>query len=326
MERVDLTALEARADRYDALVAATPAVDRFCTSTDWILPAFRAFSASAKPLVLFGEHGAFAGMIVDSPLGRTVAPMEFAWGLAAPCGTPTPWPFAHELASALRIAAPEWDALFLSGIQRGGLLFTSLVQDLGRGFRLGLGRSTIRCVASLDGGYDGFLSRRDAAFRKNLRRLERRAEGRITFERVSDGDPLALYARILRIEDRSWKGTSGNGINDGPMREFYRDMVPRLAARGALRITFARADDRDIGFVLGGLFAGEYRGLQFSFDDEWRPFSIGNLMQAETLRGLCAEGISRYDLGTDMAYKHEWAEQLKETVALVVMKSGARVG
>lgn len=322
MERVDLPVFEARAARYDALVASTPAVDRFCSSTDWVLPAYRAFSEGTPLMLLFGEHGAFSGMIVDSPLGRTLAPLEFAWGLASGCASPTPWPFAHELASDLRGRAAEWDALFLSGLQRGGLLFTSLVQDLGRGFRLGLGRSTVRCAASLDGGYDGFLSRRDAAFRKNLRRIERRAVGVITFEHADDADPLAVYARVLRIEDRSWKGTSGNGINEGPMREFYRHMVPRLAARDALRLTFARAEDRDIGFVLGGVFAGEYRGLQFSFDDAWRGWSVGNLMQAVTVRRLCEEPISRYDLGTDMPYKHEWAEQLRETVALVVMKAG----
>jgi hypothetical protein len=77
----------------------------------------------------------------------------------------------------------------------------------------------------------------------------------------------ALYARQA-VEARSWKAREGVGISAGPMRAFYQLMLPRLCARGQQRTLFARLGELDIGYVLGAVFEGEYRGLQFSYDAE----------------------------------------------------------
>ena len=63
----------------------------------------------------------------------------------------------------------------------------------------------------------------------------------------------------------------------------------------------------------------EYRGLQFSYDDEWSALSLGSLCQYHQIAGLCREGVARYDLGTDMEYKRRWAEEQFETTLLVVV-------
>src|SRR4029078_10297137 len=129
---------------------------------------------------------------------------------------------------------------------------------------------------------DGFLSRRSREVRKSLRKSMRAADrAGVTFEsvRAPAGGAPALYARIHDVEAASWKAREGVGISSGPMRAFYEHMLPRLCARGRHRLLLARAADRDIGYILGAVFEGEYRGLQFSYDDERAALGIGGLLQ-----------------------------------------------
>ncbi len=306
---------------YDDAVSSATLPDRFCTGSPWVISAHEAFTEGASTRVHQFDEGFVPLAERVTALGATWMPLEASWGLAAPLVGPDLDALAARLAELVQQGPRTWDALFLSGLVRGGPDFSALVRRLGRRFRLGLGTPTVRCVASIEGGMEGFLARRTPAFRKNLRRLQRAVEGRLSVEFLSptsEGEALAAYDEIQRIEVKSWKAREGHGIAEGPMRTFYARMVPRLARRGELRVTFARIDGEPAGYVLGGLRGTEYRGLQISFDDTHRVLSLGHLMQAATVRRLTEEGVMRYDLGTDMAYKRVWAELEVETLPLVV--------
>jgi CelD/BcsL family acetyltransferase involved in cellulose biosynthesis len=93
-------------------------------------------------------------------------------------------------------------------------------------------------------------------------------------------------------------------------------MLPRLAARGALRLMFARHEGRDVAYILGAVAGDTYRGLQFSFDDAYRDDSLGNLAQYHQIAALCDEGVTRYDLGSGFPYKRRWAESGMVTMTL----------
>ena len=82
----------------------------------------------------------------------------------------------------------------------------------------------------------------------------------------------------------------------------------------------ARRADEDVGFVLGGVFAGTYRGLQFSHDVELRHLSLGNVLQRQQIERLCAEGVRGYDLGSTMEYKQRWSDGPFVTRLLVVLR------
>ena len=185
------------------------------------------------------------------------------------------------------------------------------------------GQPTVRHVASLDGGVDGFLARRSRELRKSLRKSLRAADDAgLTFEsvRATRGEARALYERIQAVETRSWKSQEGVGISAGPMRAFYAAMLPRLCALGQQRTIFARQHGRDVGYILGAVMGGEYRGLQFSYDDELSRLGIGGLLQYHQVVELCDEGVARYDLGTEMDYKRRWAEDIMETEMLVLVR------
>ena len=321
VEPIDIAAV---ADDFDREVAATPEIDRFCSSSAWILAAADALMPPRAPFTFHGTSGYFAAMRGVHPAGFPyIEPVELAWGLAAPLIGRDAVALAADVAAVLA-ARRDWQLAILAGMTADGPQRRALERVLPPRWERRRGTPTVRHVASLEGGVDGFLSRRSRELRKSLRRSIRGAEqSGMTFESfraASADDAEALYARIQRIEAASWKARDGVGISTGPMRAFYGLMLPPLCARGQQRTVFARLDDRDVGYILGAVFAGEYRGLQFSYDDEHADRGIGGLLQYHQIVELCDEGIARYDLGTEMDYKRRWAEDVMETEMLVLVR------
>ena len=320
VEPVDLAAI---ADDFDREVAATPAIDRFCSTTAWILSAADALMPPRIPFSFRGEAGYFAAMRGIHPAGFPyIEPVELAWGLAAPLISRRPDALVAEVVRVLS-ERRDWQLAIFSGMTEDGPQRDALERELPRRWERRRGTPTVRHVASLDGGLDGFLGRRSRELRKTIRKTARLAsDAGITFEHASVGrdGALALYDRIQHIEATSWKSVEGVGIGAGPMRTFYGLMLPRLCELGQQRTVFARHRDRDIGYILGAVFGGEYRGLQFSYNDEMARLGIGGLLQMQQVAALCDEGVGRYDLGTEMDYKRRWAEEIMETEMLVVVR------
>lgn len=320
MEPVDLAA---HADDFDREVAATPAIDRFCSTAAWILAAASSLMPPRSPFSFRSPNGFFAAMRGIHPAGFPyVEPVELAWGLASPLVGRDPEALAEDVVTVLA-QRRDWQLAIISGITQAGPQRTALERALPPRWERRRGTPTLRHVASLDGGVDGFLARRSRELRKSLRKSLRAAEAAgITFERVraSEQDADALYDRIQDIERQSWKSREGVGISAGPMRQFYGAMLPRLCAQKQQRTIIARHRDRDIGYILGAVFEGEYRGLQFSYDDDHAAFGLGGLMQYQQIVELCEQGVSRYDLGTEMDYKRRWAEEAMETEMLVLVR------
>lgn len=325
MDPLDLPAFEARIDAFDAAVRATADIDHFCSSSWWVLPASGAMMPPREPWILESEHGFAALMRGTHPdVGRYLEPLEAAWCFACPVVGPRPLPLAVDLFAACRARRREWDALYLAGLAPDSILFHTFAAVFDQRYRLFTGLQTRRHLASLDGGVEAFLSRRSVNFRKGIKKSQRRAaELGLTVE-ACPAPPVegcdALYQRIVAVEGSSWKGLALAGINVGNMHAFYRAMLPRLVGRGLLRLMFARHEGRDVGFILGGVAGGVYRGLQFSFDDRFREMGLGNLLQLAQMQALVAEGIAVYDLGSDAPYKARWADSTFDTTVLIARR------
>lgn len=320
MEPIDLAAM---ADDFDREVLRTPAIDRFCSSSAWILAATAALMPPRAPYTFKGEHGYFAAMRGVHPAGFPyIEPVELAWGLASPLVGRDPEGLVGEVVQLL-VSRRDWQLAIFAGLTVSGPQRRALEAELPARWERRRGQPTTRHVASLEGGVDGFLSRRSRDLRKSLRKSLRAArDAGMTFEsvRATEAEAAALYERIQAVEARSWKSREGVGIHAGPMRAFYGAMLPRLCALGQQRTIFARLGDRDVGYILGAVMAGEYRGLQFSYDEDLARFGIGSLLQYQQVVELCEEGITRYDLGTEMDYKRRWAEEVMETEMLVLVR------
>jgi hypothetical protein len=321
---LSLGELAAGAEAFDAAVLATPGIDRFCSSSAWVLSAAEALMPERRAFVHAGEGGYLAAAMSTHPSGLVcVEPLELAWGLASPLVGKDPTRLAAD-AIAVLAATPGWRIALVAGIVAATPLAIALERALPAHWERRRGQPTVRHVASLDGGVDGFLARRPRELRKTLRQAQRRAAARgITLEPVAArtvAEADALFDRVLAIERTSWKARDGVGLSDGPFADFYRRMTLRLAEHGRLRAIVARDGERDVAYVLGAVFGGEYRGLQFSYDDAYAALSLGSLCQLRQIELLCAEQVTAYDLGTDMDYKRRWAERQLETELIVVVR------
>ena len=326
MRELDVEELESRAEEFDAAVRRTPDIDHFCSSTLWILPAWRAFLPEHRLWTHETEHGFVAlGVGSDRSLGTYIHPLEASWALASPFVGHAPAELTRCFTSLCRTTEINWDILFLSGIHPDSVHFQELIRGFRGHYSLGLGPSSVRRVADLDGGVDGFLSRRASKFRANLRRTSRRADKiGVAVEYFDAATPEEaagpLLNRALAVEHQSWKADADTGIIDGPMKSFYRDMLPRLAHRDALRFLFLTLDGVDIAYCFGAVFNDSFRGLQMSYHNDYREHSPGSLAQLRMIERLCDEGVESYDLGSEMDYKQKWAEQSLETLAVIVRR------
>lgn len=298
-----------RASSYDDAVARSCVVDRFCSSSFWILPAVSHLMPAAVPRIVENE----GRYVVLARSAGWLHPLESTWGLACPLVGADPEAVVDLFLGALA-KEPSWESALVTGLPEATPLWRALLPALARRYTLGIGPSTRRYVADLSDGVDGFLRLRSTGFRRSLARATRRARRLgLCFEIADHPSATSVedddgFERMLEVERRSWKGRAGVGIDKEPMRSFYRDMNRRLVERGCRRLMFARLDEADGAYIFGGVFGDTYRGLQFSFDSNLASLSLGNLCQIEEIRRLSEGGFRRYDLGTGVAYKKRWGE------------------
>jgi CelD/BcsL family acetyltransferase involved in cellulose biosynthesis len=322
MKRVSRSQLEEYADSWDAALRRDPAVDPHCSGSAWQLAYHDAFAPDRA--LWLAHEGADLVVLAEragGPTGVMLEPLESMWGFASPL-------IGEGAARLLARALQDRPAsLLLLGLSLDRQRLAPLVKALSGRYAARALPPTTRRVASLAGGVDGWLARRRASFRRNLRAAVRRVENAgIAFRywtSVEKGELDTLYARVLEIEGQTWEAAHDNAADRDPMRSFYAGMWPRLAARGELRVLLAEHEGRPVGYVHGGVRGVHYRGLQVSFDDAMRPLSLGNVLQLEMIRRLCDEGVQGYDLGAQNEYKTRWAEPGLTTFGLLLQPLSA---
>lgn len=344
MEHLTTDELERRLAEVEAAVDATPGIDPWCSGPDWQLPVIEGFAPNAPRLLLATADGAGFALLAryQDPAGAEIlSGLEPLWGFGCPTigadlgslGTALAAELGAGLATDDATGRP-WQTLLLPGLppiagvtgpasetgdagRRTALPLAVALSSLGRaGFADGITRQLI----DLSDGYEAWLDRRSPKFRRNLRRAER-AAGAAGLTSVDASDDPDVFDRLLAIEARSWKGQEGSGITGEGMTVMYRSMVERLQARGRLLVRVATLDDRDVGYILGGVRNRRYRGLQLSYTADAAELSVGNVLQSEQLAQLDRLDLADiYDLGMDFEYKRRWADRAEPSVVLVVQR------
>lgn len=304
---------------WNRAALSTRQADPFCCLTYWQLAFHDAFSPKRNLLVRESADSviAFAEKIF-SETDIYLTPIEPMWFFGSPLlGRHAVALLGDSMGDLEQHYGKHFPRLLISGIAPNGSVYQQLRQRFDRRFRFSLLQSKVQCAASLAGGFNGYWSRRSANLRKNMKKALRQAWAKnLTFERHTPGsrqEAESLYSRMLAVELASWKGKGRCGMAESPCREYYGLMLERLAHSRSARLMFAIHEGKDIGFIFGGMAGTIYRGQQFSFDDDWRDTSIGNLLQHEQIRWLCEEKATRYDmgplLGYKMGYKAHWTER-----------------
>lgn len=315
--------------RLELLADGTPGIDSWCSGPDWFVPAHRAFASSTfdGPVTphLWSETGTGAVILGQADLSdgtSIVTGLEPLWGFASPLLGPDLVDLA-ELASERIASIDGWDVAVLGGLPLSPRLASRMSKPLGALGDVRAAYGIVRQVADLSSGYGPWFSARSARFRKSIRQSQRKAAAAgVRFVDIST-DPSA-YRRCVAVETDSWKGLIEDGITAASMHRFYELMTDRLQREGRYRATVAVLDDRDVGFIFGGVRNGRYRGLQLSFAESVRPLSVSNLLQHHTIGELVEEGVHTYDMGMDMEYKRRWADGAETSMSLIVRRTGNR--
>jgi CelD/BcsL family acetyltransferase involved in cellulose biosynthesis len=162
-------------------------------------------------------------------------------------------------------------------------------------------------------GYGEVDARLASSFRKNLRRLRRRAEERGKLEYRSSRDPQELerlFDLFMEVEASGWKGDSGQGsaIRCLPRVEaFYRSLMREYSADNACAI--------NILLLNGTCIAGQFclltndllYLLKIGYHESYSQIAPGYLLLDEVLRHY-ADGrqILGVSFVTDPPWTHLW--------------------
>ena len=293
--------------------------DPYCSEPDWVL-SYHLTHGRQRPMLMLFEHGNAIVLAQESMSNGQpvfVSP-ESSWLYDRPLLGADPIPLFFHAIDLIekRFGQKKMPPIILGGIWPHQPLSNELLLNLGHIFSFFLYTQGKQCAASLEGGVDGFLSRRSSNFRAKLKKSVHKArEAGVSYERVApecESMVRQTFDRMLKVEAQSWKGLEENGLLHPLAGNFYKELLRRQARHHAARVIFARHEEEDIGFIFGGVTGAIYRGQQFSYDQSWKSFSIGNTLQYEQITWLCEEGALRYDMGPisgpKMGYKAHWTE------------------
>ncbi|MGH8501784.1 MAG: GNAT family N-acetyltransferase [Gammaproteobacteria bacterium] len=309
---------------YRALYASSLASDPF-NSPDWIYTWHAHYGDQGTPyaILIYDDHGqqllcAFALFRIararSSSHAQQIVPMAYnSADYLEPLITAADHAVSRPLASAIKklldshqcaLRIPEMPAV-------SAMAFCDALSQ--RGINYVDRRASLCPYVPLSGTFQEFLEARFNAkarqtFRRKLRRLNDRGEVSITLAQT--GEALdALLPVIADIETQSWKGDKNIGLfSSSRSRNFYIDVLKKLAIAGKARITALAIAGEPIAYELGLLSASRYMMYGTGYLPGYRQYSPGAQLMLHNIRYSFGAGYRMYDLMCgDEDYKFQWA-------------------
>jgi CelD/BcsL family acetyltransferase involved in cellulose biosynthesis len=171
------------------------------------------------------------------------------------------------------------------------------------------------------GSEEAALGHVSGSFKRNLRRLAKRAEetAPLRYE-VHDTLPDLDHAfpQFLENEASDWKGARGIGTaiaQDANIVSFYRGLMRRFGARGQCMINQLSHGDKVVASQFGLLVGGTYNLLKIGYSEDHAWFAPGNLAMERTIRWCCGRpDVHEMSFVTCPPWSHRWKPR-QEAVA-----------
>ncbi|BDG06020.1 GNAT family N-acetyltransferase [Anaeromyxobacter oryzae] len=326
----DPARLEALAPEWSALVDAAGVPSPFL-APEWLLPWWRRFGGRRALWILEARDGAgrLEGLLLLA--SRPALPGVRRWqllgngitgadglDLLARAGAGS----AARAAIAGALAAGGWDLLDLEDLPFGSPTAAVLRQVLAPGGVDVEARRRFACPGfAVRGTFEAHVRRmrRRETYGRRVRWLAKQPGFRIEVAAAPDeaGPALEDFLRLHRLR---WAAEGGSyGIPPGSVEDFHRDAVPRLAARGWLRLYRLLVGDRSIAAVYGVEAGGTFHYYQSGYDPEWSVRSPGMVLVGRTIEDAYARGLRYYDfLRGEEPYKLDWSADRRELCAVRV--------
>jgi CelD/BcsL family acetyltransferase involved in cellulose biosynthesis len=314
-------------ERHDAIASLAPEWEELANRSGasplvrpgWFEAWWAAFGAGALEVIALRRHGRLAAVL---PLRhyRFGAQSLTNWHTGEFAVVAEDDAAREELFDALLPRAPS--AVTLGFLDREGADLAACRHAAQRHGRLLMTRPLARSpYVEIDRAWDAYMRGIDKQRRNDIRRCRRRLEeqGELSV-RFEDGREclMQLLEAAFEVERSSWKGDDGTAIASHPdTREFYTRIANWSADRGWLRLNFLELDGRPLAFSYVLQDGGVAYLLKIGYDDAFRKFGPGILLQYETLARAFDEGLERFELlGTDTPHKLIWTRAARERVAV----------
>jgi len=214
----------------------------------------------------------------------------------------------------------EFDLLELEGLAADSQSLPWLALRLGGAASLKC-RLTPRYVCPqvrLDGSWEEVLgrTRRPDYFAYCLRRLRKLPS--FDYLTVTNADDAAhAVERFLTLHELSWAHRGGSDATRFPeTRSFLRDVAPRLAQAGWLRVEEIWIEGKCRASLFGIDVGERYSFYLSGYDPAWSKYSLGFALIGLSISGAVERGKRHYDfLRGSEPYKFEWANETRATLA-----------
>ena len=296
-------------DEFDAAVSATSNTSKFCNSSGWIASAFlglHEYDPESQSTFIVRDGNNWLVFVEKSE--NYFYPFESAWMF----GSPLIGPESIELFQKAKAASFDSPKGFVfGGLPKDGEILAQLKNIPNLHFESF--PATDCMIIDLTEGVDSWLARRSKKFRRTIRDSQRKCTAAsVMLEEVTPD-----FERMLAIQKHTAKWKDGSDIfHNEDCVKFYSEMLNEKS----IRLRVALIDGKDVAFLLGAVFGNTFRGLQMSYDNEFRTLGLGNFLQIDTMRAVSEnDGVTEYDLGMFSEYKSRWADEMREFVGCFIV-------
>lgn len=212
----------------------------------------------------------------------------------------------------------RWDALRLAGMRFDGTASRLML----RGGRRGIYSKRTGCISEIACDGDSCPSNLAGPFRRNLRRLERRASqwGRVEFRASNRPDELGEATDLfIDIENDGWKCETGTSIaSDSSLAQFYKSIATEIGEPQTCQVNFLYVDDVPVAAQFGFVCDRIYFILKIAYRQAYSKIAPGNLLMSRTMEYFHNRPeVDAVNLVTSPDWAEKWKSQCSPVCAHV---------
>jgi hypothetical protein len=158
-----------------------------------------------------------------------------------------------------------------------------------------------------------YFKNRQRRFKEQLKSRFQKLEesGKVRLERFQKLDGLkTALEQVFDVASKTWKAKDGTALSStDQLKGFYSELAHTAAKEGWLELFILYLNDIALAFEYCLKFDDKLMLLKTEFDEGYRSFGIGNMIQWKLLEDIFNNGINEFDfLGPSSRWKNYWAD------------------
>lgn len=175
--------------------------------------------------------------------------------------------------------------------------------------------------------FESYLAGLNSNWRRNFRHAVRMLQAAAPTRFSVLTDTGLIQERFRDIEMLHKRRLSSRGEQssflDDVQQAFHAAVLPRLAARGWVRLYLLEVGDEVVAAYYGYSVADRFLAFQSGIDPVWSRYSVGLVMVGLAIQESIRNGQTEFDfLRGDERYKFHWTDHARESVSSRFFKSG----